>query len=571
MKILRRLSSFPQLLAEVIACTTLGLSGCGSGSATGPLPEEDAALAMRSGIVQNPAAYIPSQCYTKTKDLQGSVHNPCYACHQASIAPNAVDDADLQLEYAFATPARTNRWSNLFQDRSKELAAIDDTMILEYVRQDNYLDKAGFIQLQSQLAHLPPAWDADHNGRWDGFIPDLFYRLDQDGFDRDLKGNYTGWRAYAYYPFLGTFWPTNGAMDDVLIRLDPVMQRDRAGHFDITTYKVNLAIVQALVQRRDVEIEPVDEQALGVDLDKNGVLGTARKIKFDWAPREGRDMRYVGQAQTMQEAGKIHLAAGLFPEGTEFLHSVRYLDVTEKGEVSMAPRMKELRYAVKRTWYSYGQLQSQAVQEAKEKDQFPDRLRQITGNAEVGLSNGQGWIYQGFIEDKAGNLRPQTYEENMYCMGCHGGIGATTDSNFSFPRKLADGTPNNAWLHTAQMRFKGMPEPVRADGEGEYSHYLQHNGAGDELRENQEILLKFFDAQGQLKPQALSELQSDISKLIIPSPNRALALNKRYKIIVDEQRFIWGRDATLRPAENVHQIVEEGQLSGIEQPLAGPH
>ena len=67
--------------------------------------------------------------------------------------------------------------------------------------------------------------------------------------------------------------------------------------------------------------------------------------------------------------GNLHLAAGLFPEGTEFLHSVRYLDVGAQGSIGLARRFKELRYAIKHSWYSYADLKAQALGEQKEKSQ----------------------------------------------------------------------------------------------------------------------------------------------------------------------------------------------------------
>jgi hypothetical protein len=74
-----------------------------------------------------------------------------------------------------------------------------------------------------------------------------------------------------------------------------------------------------------VSIDPVNEAALGnVDMDKDGKIGTAHKITYDWAPLEERFIWYAGKANALQKAGKVHLAAGLYPEGTEFLHTVRY-------------------------------------------------------------------------------------------------------------------------------------------------------------------------------------------------------------------------------------------------------
>ena len=44
-------------------------------------------------------------------------------------------------------------------------------------------------------------------------------------------------------------------------------------------------------------------------------------------------MSWVGRAKAELDAGRLHFAALLFPEGTEFVHSVRYLDVLADGSV----------------------------------------------------------------------------------------------------------------------------------------------------------------------------------------------------------------------------------------------
>ena len=195
--------------------------------------------------------------------------------------------------------------------------------------------------------------------------------------------------------------------------------------------------------------------------------------------------------------GKLHLARGLFPEGTEFLHSVRYIDVAEDGGVGMAARMKELRYARKLHWVSYADLEEAAMHEIKEGDDFPNRLRTIRGNAEIGVANGMGWVFQGFIEDRAGDLRPQTYEENVFCVGCHSGVGVTTDAVFSFPRRFAKGSFRDGWYHWSDKGFAGVEEPRRADGRYEFTHYLEQNGAGDEFRSNTEVIRQVLRCRGQ--------------------------------------------------------------------------
>ena len=562
----------------VVIVVALLLSACGGGggstqqpsptdTADNDLQEEDL---TSTKLVANQAAYIPPQCYTKTIDEVGTAHNPCMTCHTPSVSPNFLDDGDLQLSYSFAEYANTNHWSNLFKDRSSQVAAITDEAVLQYVRQDNYKDSTGIIALREKLEDVPAGWDFDKDGKWSGFMPDCYMNFDSEGFDADPEGEYTGWRAFAYTPFPGTFWPTNGSTDDVVIRLAEPLRQNAAGKFDLETYKLNLAIVEALITRADVPVDPVDENHYGVDLDKNGTLETADKVVFDWVPLEGRTMSYVGLAKTRQESGELHLAAGLFPEGTEFLHSVRYLDLDESNKVKLAARMKELRYARKTGWRNYTQLQDAALAEIKEKDAFPDRLRELIGNVEQGMSNGQSWIYQGFIEDRQGALRPQTYEETTACMGCHGGVGATTDSNFSFPRKLGYDSFQHGWYHWGQQGLAGIPEPKRADGQYEYTHYLEQNGAGDELRENREVIEKFFDVNGLLKADKSAALHTDIAELLLPSAERALELNKAYIVIVDEQGFIYGRDAVIAPPVNVHKAVEDGQETGVTAVITGP-
>jgi hypothetical protein len=519
----------------------------------------------------NAAAYIPSQCYTKTRDDAGRVHNPCFGCHTEARTPNFINDGDLQLAYGFAEPAHVNRWTNLFKDRSAQVAAITDAEVLEYVRSSNYFDAAGRIAPAEALAAVPKDWDYDGDGKWQGFVPDAWFNFDADGFDHDREGRPTGWRALAYYPFLGTFWPTNGSTGDVLIRLPAAFRTDLKGRFDPAVYKTNLAIVEALLKEQDVPIEPMDEARLGgFDLDKDGKLGTARKVAFDWAPLQQRVMSYVGQAAVEQKAGRVHLAAGLYPEGTEFLHTVRYIDVDAAGNNLLAPRMKEVRYAKKRYWLTYAQLEYMALKEVKEKNTFPDRLRTIRGNHESGVSNGQGWVYAGMIEDAQGRLRPQSYEESAFCVGCHSGIGATRDGIFSFHRKFDARTAHQGgWHHWSQKGLKGVPDRVRTDGLTEYAHYLKANRAGDEFRGNPEVMSKFFETDGREKSAAVARLRDDIAELLFASRERANQLNKAYWLIVREQSFTEGRDATLAPVTNVHRRVDAGQATGIEAPLAG--
>lgn len=539
----------------------LGLSWAGATPSAG----------LDERMLKNETPHIVSPCYTKTVDDQGRIHNPCYACHTQSQAPNYLNDQDLQLTFSFPAPAEENPWKNLYKDRRAAMAAISDEAMRDYIRQSNYLDTKGRIIPAQRLAEPPEDWDYDDNGRWDGYVPDAYFRFDDEGFDLDPEGRPTGWRAFGYYPFVGTFWPTNGSTDDVFIRLAASFQRNLAGEFDRAVYKTNLAIVESLIRRRDIQIEPVDEAALGgVDLDRDGTIGTAEWVRYDWAPREGRLMWYVGQALEEQRAGRVHLAAGLYPEGSEFLHTVRYIDVDESGDNQLAARMKEVRHARKRYWMTYAELDSRLAAETKEKHDFPDRVRVFRGNLESGVSNDQGWVYSALIEDAEGQLRPQSYEELAFCVGCHGGMGATTDSSFAFPRRFDADSFQRGWHHWSQKGLEGLPEPVRRDGEPEYAFYLAANGAGDEFRQNREVRERFFTADGELKPEMLERLRQNISVLLYASPERAMQLNKAYRVIVQEQSFIEGRDAMIETAGfNVHPWVDQNTPTGVEEPLLG--
>src|SRR3984957_2941932 len=265
-------------------------------SVTAPAPSASAGVVPGPGFMhvmrlRNRVAYIPPQCFTKTRGDDGKPKNPCYACHTRSEAPNFVNDEDLQVTLALPEQAWKNPWTNLLAPPVEHAPATSDEAMLEYVRQSNYFDAAGHIALAHSLEKPPAEWDANSNGRWDGFTPDVRFAFDEQGFDHGPDGVPNGWRAFAYYPFVGTFFPTNGSADDVLIRLDPALREDAGGHFDTRIYVVNLAIVEALITRADVAIEPIDEAALGVDLDLDGRLGRATRVAFDAAPDGGSGTR----------------------------------------------------------------------------------------------------------------------------------------------------------------------------------------------------------------------------------------------------------------------------------------
>ncbi len=527
-------------------------------------------VALDKKSLTNPTAYIPPQCYTVTADSDGKVSNPCYVCHTKSVEPNYVNDQELQLSYSFPEMARINPWTNLFADRRERVAGITDNQILSYIRQNNYLDESGTITLTEKLQNLQKNWDYNKNNQWDGYGPDCFFNFDSRGFDHSADGGYTGWRAYAHSPFPATYWPTNGAAGDTMIRLPEHFRKSTAGTFDLTVYEINLAIVESLITRRDILIEPTDEKLFGVDLNQDGVLNEATQVTYSWPAGDGKTMSYVGAAGQELTGNKEHLAAGLFPVGTEFLHSLRYLDIVDRDQIIPAARMKELQYMQKKTWQTYADLEESALAEMKERDDFPDRNSQFVGNSEHGVYNGSGWLLQGFIEDADGELRPQSYEETISCVGCHGGIGVTTDSVFSFARKLAGNIPHNGWFHWGAEYLRDISEPktelYQAGVFYEYSYYLMYNSSGNDFRNNPEVISRYTLSDNSLNIKELVRLQGDISPLLLPSPKRALQLNKAYKTIVTDQDYIHGRDVSIEPITTVHKQTEIDQPTTIAAP-----
>jgi hypothetical protein len=478
-----------------------------------------------------------------------------------SAPPNYADDAALQTILSLPAAAADNPWTNVLDPPVARAAREGDDEVLAYVRRSNYFDDAG-VALAHTLDRVPDEGGTGDRA-WTGFRPDAWFSFDDQGFDHGSDGTVTGWRAFAYYPFLGTFFPTNGSMDDVLVRLDPLLQQDAGGKLDLGVYAINLAIVEALVTRRDVPIDATDERRLGVDLDLDGALGLARRVAF------GKGMRYVGRSAA--EPGRpFAIAPGLFPLNTEFLHSVRYLDVRPDGSVGMAARMKELRYAKKVRWLGEAELRRKVGEENREQSASPDGVAYFVPQRDRGVYNGQGWTFQGFIEAADGALRPQSYEETVACMGCHGGIGATTDSVFSFPRKLPPSSAARGWFHWTQHGLGGLAEPRRRDGAYEYSLYLQANRAGDELRENSEVQARFFDEGGRLRPAALARLHGDIGALLLPSAVRAIDLDRAYHAIVREQSFARGRDVVLAAPSEVYARAPVGEATGIVKAIGPP-
>ncbi|MFL0808495.1 MAG: hypothetical protein K6L60_14525 [Oceanobacter sp.] len=476
-----------------------------------------------SSVAHNKEAVIPPQCYTKHEGK----YNPCMTCHQNytySSRPNIMSDAGLQSAYDFSEYGFTNRWENLFEDRTDRIAKISDVDIREYIDQDNY---------------TPLIASLKGNKEWTGPIPEIVnYHLGAEAFDEfGFAKDGSDWVAFNYKPLPSTFWPTNGSTDDVIIRLPEAFRKSSCvseqGSRDV--YIVNLALTEIAIQDLEqVSVPAINEASVCSDVNGDGVVS-------DQVTLVKRRDNYVG------DASDVKVEHMLYPQGTEFLHSVRYVGVDDQGGIAIPKRMKELRYMVKTHFRSAAYLNSSYGNENQEKidENLPNYHYKRTGT-----SNAFGWKVLGFLEDKQGRLRVQSREESLFCMGCHSTVGSTIDQTFAFPRKVVGAA---GWGY---INLKGMKDVASvARDEPEVLDYLKVVGGGDEFRQNQEMLQKWFNSDGTVNEEAVRN--ADVYELITPSVERALSLNKAYLTIVQDQDFHHGRDANLTPAVNVYHKVDE--------------
>ncbi|KEF31461.1 Putative lipoprotein [Marinobacter nitratireducens] len=487
--------------------------------------------AIAADTLYNREAVIPPQCYTKTE----GVNNPCYTCHQTYSdpdRPNSMSDGFLQGDYNFSELGTHNHWTNLFVDRRDEIADISDSEIESYIDTDNYSD---FIERLKD------------DEEWSGPIPEIQDLAEgAEAFDeRGLARDGSGWVAFNYKPLPSTFWPTNGSTDDVMIRLPEPFRVAACGtdtdEFSQDVYFTNLALLEMAMGDMDtVSTPPIDENNVCADLNHDGMLGEVTRIQ--------RREKYVGGA-----AGES-VERMSYPEGTQFIHTVRYVGI-EGDEIRPSRRMKEVRYMKKVTSYSVAELSSLYGNEHQEK--LDGNLPAYSDHGDKGLNNGMGWEVLGFIENSQGELRKQTYQEQMFCMGCHATIGTTIDQTFAFPRKVAGA---EGWGY---IDLRGMPDaPSLGQLKGEILEYLERAGGGNEFRENPEMRARWFNDDGSVKVDDVAA--ADVYTLIAPSKERALALNKAYKVIVEEESYVYGRDATVVPAVNVYRDVDPDGVPPLE-------
>jgi hypothetical protein len=84
------------------------------------------------------------------------------------------------------------------------------------------------------------------------------------------------------------------------------------------------------------------------------------------------------------------------------------------------------------------------------------------------------------------------------------------------------------------------------------------------------VLARFFDDSGRLRPAEIARLHADIGTLLLPSPARAIDLDRAYEAIVREQSFVRGRDAVLAVASHVYVRAPVGERTGIDKAVGPP-
>jgi len=380
----------------------------------------------RSGASYKPSfneePSIPAQCWIETSY---GTQNACLYCHTDSLAKtehgNAFPLGEDQVFYSFPSPGLNKvLWRNtifpqeIVQRLQEEGIALPDNEDVAYVRRDNWQpayekarqyadaewlnkDSSKFVLFPAlNPIHLFPYSEKDPSGGGvHGFI-------DENGFVRDEKGAFTGWRAINFFPY-GIFTPHSGSVSGIYIRLAPIFRNEK-GKFSRKIYEKNLDLLE-----RNIKNRPCSET------------------------------HYCG------DASNIRMASGFFPVGTEFAHPLHYVDLNADGEVgkkldgvvdnktttyefpgTRSRRLKEMRYMYK--WKDVG------LEDIDEDAHYEDVV--IGHEGQGWVDNNAGWLLSAFIEDRHGELRAQTTEELMQCIGCHGKVGNTVDSVWSFQRKL---------------------------------------------------------------------------------------------------------------------------------------
>lgn len=382
---------------------------------------------------------IPAQCWIETGY---GTQNACKYCHTDYLTSiehgNAYPIAEDQITYSFPSK-NLNRilWQNIIYPQNiearlksdgVEIPTIDD---VDYVRHDNWtaaFQKArgngntAWLNAKSKDKNLIlfPALNPKHLFPFDPENPTgsgTHGYVDSEGFVKSESDEYTGWRAINFFPY-AIFTPLTGSVSGIYIRLPENFMKQN-GQFSADIYKQNLDLLERNIKNQ-------------LEVYSN----------------------YVGDAQG------VAVKKGFYPVGTEFAHPLHYVDLLADGQTggdidgvvnagsmdyefpgTRSKRVKEIRYMYK--WKDVD-LEDIALEEDEEevKEEVKvevevEEFENFIGKEGQGwIDNGAGWIIAAFIENRHGELRPQTTEELAQCFGCHSKVGNTVDAIWSFQRKL---------------------------------------------------------------------------------------------------------------------------------------
>ncbi len=592
-------------------------------------PENDKSAKLIAGFpyftkYNNPTAYIPTECYTDTGIVKNkeAFANPCYVCHNGGNTPvdNAGDWLN-QLDFG-RFPTNENPWFNatapektiekpidnqgtkwtefnpvskVVKDNKRGIQVVVDNWIKKNNWEKAYQNQIeiGTGKLGKYKLDMPPLY------KWDGteFVKTDF--IDSKGFiytseTEHSNNTNTWWRAYDWKHFPG-FFPTNGRLDSAMIRL-PEKFRKENGIYNKEVYKINLSILECSVKQitRDCEVEPLDKSLL----DKYNIQyeHIPNGIKLLIVPNY-----YIGDAsdeKVWQLKGNLpqnQEKVGLYPVGTELAHPVFYINPNWETNPKLAGKvgqLKEFRYMKK--------LVMQNVNKSGEEEE--ENINYFPYDKGLMPNDPETWLMGSWIEDENGYLRPQSEEEMVFCMACHGAISGTVDNTFSFWRKLPklsgwkdtdysynqDVYDTKYWANKlkdiedkpASVFLKPILNKYNPKDYGEYQFYFVMTNGIDHFRSNfegvcrilgyekfkkevdgtekcvsnsEEIL--FEEAIRRIKitendnlltnPNYIGYLNSNNSikqSLFLPSKERAYGLDGKYLQVVLSQQFVRGRD-----------------------------
>ncbi len=457
----------------------------------------------------NPEPSIPPQCWIETGY---GTQNACLYCHTNYLAENNHGNAfplgEDQVLYSFPEP-ELNRilWRNLLfpdeivQRLKHEGIELPDPEDVDYVRKDNWgpawnkarpRRSAEWLNRENKEFVLFPALNPQHLYPFRQVDPTsrgTHGFIDEEGFVRDERKAYTGWRAINFFPY-GIFTPISGSVSGIYIRL-PERFRNVRGRFDAQTYRKNLELLEKNIKNRSFN-----------------------------------EIHYYGDAKS--EA----VVKGFYPVGTEFAHPLHYVDLKADGESgnrldgvtansgfayefpgTRAKRLKEMRYM-----YKYKEIGLEDIDEDAHFEDF------VVGHEGQGwVDNNAGWLLSGFIEDRRGNLRSQTTEELMQCMGCHGKVGNTVDSVWSFQRKLPG---DEGW---GEMDYGAYDS--RNPGRSALKDYVHENSGKGELGFFLHVVAG-ADLYGVMPGEIAAEL-----RLFAVGQRHSLYLDNRIVDIFDDERL----------------------------------